>query len=63
VFNVVFVLPLLAILAIREWAGERADAQLVSMRLWLRRRAPALLAGLLTVLGAAGLAFGLAGLA
>jgi cytochrome c biogenesis protein CcdA len=63
VFNVVFVLPLLAILAIRALAGERAEAELEAMRAWLRRRGAALLAGLLTALGAAGLAFGIAGLA
>lgn len=63
VFNVVFVLPLLAIVAIRTLAGERANAELEALRSWLRRRAAALLAGLVTVLGAACLAIGVVGLA
>lgn len=44
IFNVCFVLPLLGIVAVLEFAGDRAEAVLTRARLWLQRRWPLLLA-------------------
>lgn len=61
-YNVAFVLPLLAIVVVLLVAGERAGSLLEKGGAWLQRRWPAVLAGLLlfvggvlTVLGGAGL--------
>jgi cytochrome c biogenesis protein CcdA len=50
-FNVAFVLPLIAIIFLRTVAGERAAGVLGSMRAWLDRNTPALLATLLLLIG------------
>jgi cytochrome c biogenesis protein CcdA len=50
-YNVAFVLPLLAILAVLLLAGERADRWLQTWGAWLQRRWPVVLAGLLLVVG------------
>ena len=62
IYNVCFVLPLLAIVAILLFAGKRADPWLEKGGAWLQRRWPVVLAclllfvgSLLTVLGATGL--------
>jgi cytochrome c biogenesis protein CcdA len=62
VFNVAFVSPLLAILAIRLFAGPRATAALERFGHWLRRQSAALLAALLAILGVASFSVGLGGL-
>ena len=61
-YNVAFVLPLLAIIAVLLFAGEQGDRWLTAGGDWLQRRWPAVLAGLLlfaggllAVLGGAGL--------
>ena len=61
-YNVAFVLPLLAIVVVLLVAGERAGSLLQKGGVWLQRRWPLVLAGLLlfvgallTVLGGAGL--------
>lgn len=61
-YNVLFVLPLLAILGLRMLAGERAERRLVNTGAWLRRAAPLALAAIacgggvvLAGLGAGGL--------
>jgi hypothetical protein len=61
-YNVAFVLPLLAIIVAMLVAGERADPLLQTAGEWLQRRWPVVLAGLLlfvgsvlTVLGGSGL--------
>jgi cytochrome c biogenesis protein CcdA len=63
VFNICFVLPLIAILAILTFTGPRAHQLLSRGRLWLENRWPQVLAGLVvaaglfvTLLGATGLA-------
>jgi cytochrome c biogenesis protein CcdA len=61
-YNAAFIAPLVAILAIRSLAGEGATSTLESLRAWLRRRAPMLLAALLGALGAACVGIGVAGL-
>jgi cytochrome c biogenesis protein CcdA len=63
VYNVLFVLPVVVILAARTVAGERGERLLGSMRRWTQRNAPAVLAVTLAAIGAASLAVGLAGLA
>ena len=50
-YNVAFVLPLLAILAVLLLAGERADRWLQTWGAWLQRRWPVVLAGLLLLVG------------
>lgn len=62
-YNVLFVAPLLAILAARSLAGARGERVLQSGRDWVERNAPAVLAGTLAVVGLAFLALGIAGLA
>ena len=61
-YNVAFVLPLLAIIVLVLFAGERADPWLQKGGAWLQRRWPVVLASLLlfvgsvlTVLGGTGL--------
>jgi cytochrome c biogenesis protein CcdA len=61
-YNVAFVLPLLAIILMLVFAGERADPLLKRGGAWLQRRWPVVLAsllmfvgGILTVLGGTGL--------
>jgi cytochrome c biogenesis protein CcdA len=61
-FNVAFVVPLLAILAIRVVAGERASRTLERLGGWLRRQAASFVAVLLGLLGAVAVAIGLVGL-
>lgn len=51
-YNVAFVLPLLAILVVLALAGERADPWLQKAGAWLQRRWPVVVAALLLVLGA-----------
>jgi cytochrome c biogenesis protein CcdA len=58
-FNVAFVLPLLAIVAVRLVAGERAVGPLERFRKWLAGHAGALLTTVLAAGGVALLAFGL----
>ena len=62
VFNVAFVTPLLAILAIRTLAGDRASRTLERLGGWLRRQAATFVAALLGLLGAAAIAVGMIGL-
>ncbi|MEA2421730.1 MAG: Sap, sulfolipid-addressing protein [Thermoleophilaceae bacterium] len=50
-YNVAFVAPLLALLAARRFAGERVEARLEAIGIWLRERAPAALAVLLGLAG------------
>ncbi len=52
-YNVAFVLPLLAIIAVLVLAGERADPWLQKGGAWLQRRWPVVLAGLLLLVGGA----------
>jgi cytochrome c biogenesis protein CcdA len=61
-FNLVFVLPLLAILLTVELLGEDAGTVLGRANRWLQRRWPVLLAGLGALIGLGVLAFGLAGI-
>jgi hypothetical protein len=58
-YNVLFVAPLLAIIAIRQLAGERADRWLTSGEQWLHRVGRLALVG---VAGAAGIVFATLGL-
>jgi cytochrome c biogenesis protein CcdA len=62
-YNLLFVLPLLGILAARTLAGERGERLLQSMRAWVQRNAAAVLAATLTMIGLAGIVIGAAGLA
>jgi cytochrome c biogenesis protein CcdA len=62
-YNVLFVLPIVGVLAALALAGERGERVLGSMRGWTERNAPAVLAGTLAAIGVACLAVGLAGLA
>lgn len=50
-YNVVFVLPLLAIIALTLFAGHRADPWLQKGGAWLQRRWPVVLASLLMFVG------------
>ncbi len=52
-YNVVFVLPLLAIVVVLLVAGERADPWLQKGGAWLQRRWPLVLASLLLLVGGA----------
>jgi cytochrome c biogenesis protein CcdA len=52
-YNVAFVLPLLAIVAVLIVGGERADGWLDKGGAWLQRRWPVILAGLLLFVGGA----------
>ena len=62
VFNLAFVSPLLAILAVRALAGERATATLERLGQWFNRRAGAIVAVLLAAVGAGAVVLGLTGL-
>jgi cytochrome c biogenesis protein CcdA len=62
-YNVLFVLPIVGVLAALALAGERGERLLGSMRGWTQRNAPAVLAGTLAAIGVACLTVGLAGLA
>jgi cytochrome c biogenesis protein CcdA len=63
VFNVCFVLPLIAIIATLVFAGDNAERILARWRGFLQRRWPAVLAGLILVVGLVALVFGASGLA
>jgi hypothetical protein len=63
VYNVLFVLPLAGILAIRTLTGPKGERLLLALRDWTQRNAAAVLAGTLAVVGAVCLAIGIAGLA
>jgi cytochrome c biogenesis protein CcdA len=62
-FNVCFVSPLLAILGVLTFAGEKADQVLADARNFLQRHWPAVLAGLALVAGLFVVTLGLTGLA
>jgi len=51
IYNLAFVLPLLAIAGVLQFGGRRADGWLRRAEAWLRRRWPVVLAGLLTFVG------------
>jgi cytochrome c biogenesis protein CcdA len=61
-YNLAFVAPLIGVLAILLFAGERAGPLLTSAGSWLQREWPAVLAGLLLVIGSILLLLGAAGL-
>jgi cytochrome c biogenesis protein CcdA len=63
VFNVCFVLPLLAIVATLTFSGDRAERVLVRCRNFLERRWPAVLAALLLIIGVVAVVLGGTGLA
>ena len=61
-YNVAFVLPLLAIIVVLFVAGDRADPWLEKAGAWLQRRWPVVLATLLVLVGSALAVLGGAGL-
>jgi cytochrome c biogenesis protein CcdA len=61
-YNVAFVLPLLAIVAVLLVAGRRADPLLARGGAWLQKRWPVVLAGLLLLVGSGLVIVGGAGL-
>lgn len=63
IFNVCFVLPLIAIVATLTLTGDRAERVLVRCRNFLERRWPQVLAILLLVIGVVSIVFGGTGLA
>ena len=63
IFNVAFVAPLLAVLAIRAFGGDRTTARFESLGRWLSDRAVPLIAGLFGVAGIGLLILGIVGLA
>lgn len=63
VFNLCFVLPLLAIIVTLFAARERADQVLLGWRTFLERRWPHLLVGLIGLVGLVAIGFGATGLA
>ena len=63
VYNLLFVLPLLGILAARTVAGARGERVLQALRDWTQRHAPAVVAGTLAAIGLVLLVVGVAGLA
>ena len=63
VFNVCFVLPLILILVILTFGGDRSQRILRAGREFLERRWPHLLAGLIAFVGIVALVFGATGLA
>jgi cytochrome c biogenesis protein CcdA len=63
VYNVLFVLPLLALFAVIVAAGARADELLWRLDVWLREHVASLVTTILAVAGVALLAFGAAGVA
>jgi cytochrome c biogenesis protein CcdA len=62
VYNVLFVAPLIALLAIRSVAGDRADTWLKSAERWLQRLGQLVLSGVAGIAGAAFLTVGVVGL-
>ena len=62
VYNVLFVVPLMAFLAFRRLAGDRADTWIASGQTRLRYLGQVALSGVAAVAGAAFLAIGLNGL-
>ena len=62
VFNICFILPLLALLAVLTFGGKRTDRILCDVRSFLQRRWPHLLAGLIGLVGIVALFFGITGL-
>jgi cytochrome c biogenesis protein CcdA len=62
-FNVCFVLPLLGIVGVLTFAGDRADQMLATAREFLQRHWPTVLAGLALVAGLFVVALGVTGLA
>jgi cytochrome c biogenesis protein CcdA len=62
-YDIVFVLPLLAIIAVRVWAGCEPAGALMRMRGWMGRRAGTIVASVLTAAGAGLLGLGIAGIA
>jgi cytochrome c biogenesis protein CcdA len=62
-FNICFVLPLLGIVGVLTFAGERADQMLSAGRGFLQNHWPAVLAGLALVAGVFVVALGVTGLA
>jgi cytochrome c biogenesis protein CcdA len=61
-YNVLFVLPLLAIIAIRHFAGDRAERRLATIRVRLQTLAPRALAAVTGGAGAVLASLGVAGL-
>ena len=61
-YDVLFVLPILGILAAKSLAGERGERMLQSTRAWVQRNAAAILAATLAVIGLAGIVIGAGGL-
>src|SRR5437660_11053884 len=62
VFNVCFVLPLLAIVAVLTFGGERTDRLLAAGRDFLQRRWPVVLSVVAVVAGLVVIALGVTGL-
>jgi cytochrome c biogenesis protein CcdA len=58
IFNICFVLPLLGIVAVLQFAGDRAEVVLTRGRLWLQRRWPVLLATAAFLAGGFAIALG-----
>jgi hypothetical protein len=61
-FNVCFIAPMLGILAVLTFAGERAEGLLAVARAKLQRNWPAVLAGLLVLAGTFVILLGVTGL-
>jgi len=61
-YNVLFVAPLIALLAIRRWGGERVDGWITSAESRVRYVGQLALSGVAALAGAALLAIGLSGL-
>jgi len=61
-YNVAFVAPLLALIAVRKLAGENAQARIDALGRWMRERGPVLLAALLATAGLVLIGFGVRGL-
>lgn len=62
IFNVCFVLPLLAIVAVLTFGGERTDRLLAAGRDFLQRRWPVVLSAVAVVAGLVVIALGITGL-
>jgi cytochrome c biogenesis protein CcdA len=63
IFNICFVVPLLAIIATLTFAGPRSERMLANARSFLERRWPHTLAILFAIVGVFALLFGVTGLA
>lgn len=63
IFNVVFVAPLVAIIAVRRFGGERAKRQLMRFGDWLHEWSSALIAVLVALVGVIAITIGTLGLA